>query len=253
MEHPTRDQIEWLRRSITAVVRDLRIEPGLFLKPSVIDIDVVDSAKRLWKTLGSGKTRTIMDRSAWSFDASQRHETWIHRYLWSRSIQKLAADEIPMTLEDDRQGLAIESDRNERDLLVKARKRLITEMARWQVCIESNPSSNLVVGSLDGMMAQDFLHRRPTSPADQEGEETLTWTISTDDPITFSTTLADEYAYAWAGMVLRKDKPYDPAYARALLDEAAATSMRTRFTIASHGDERESGGKRHGTRTRRHH
>ncbi|HEX8154489.1 MAG TPA: hypothetical protein VF698_15250, partial [Thermoanaerobaculia bacterium] len=53
----------------------------------------------------------------------------------------------------------------------------------------------------------------------------------TDDPITFSTTLADEYAYAWAGMVLRKDQQYDPAYARALLDEAAATSMRTRFTI----------------------
>ena len=60
---------------------------------------------------------------------------------------------------------------------------------------------------------------------------TLTWTISTDDPITFSTTLADEYAYAWAGMTMRAKNPVDPAYARALLDEAAATSMRTRFTV----------------------
>lgn len=78
--------------------------------------------------------------------------------------------------------------------------------------------------------AQDFLQRRPTR--NEEGKiETLTWTISTDDPITFSTTLADEYAYAWAGMVLRKEKPYDPSYARALLDEAAATSMRMRFTV----------------------
>src|SRR6185295_7954938 len=77
---------------------------------------------------------------------------------------------------------------------------------------------------------QDFLQQRPTRVG-AFGEETLTWTISTDDPITFSTTLADEYAYAWAGMVLRKGKFYDPAYARALLDEAAETSMRMRFTI----------------------
>jgi len=75
--------------------------------------------------------------------------------------------------------------------------------------------------------AQDFLQQRPTRDAGL----TLTWTISTDDPITFSTTLADEYAYAWAGMVLRDKNPYDPSYARALLDEAAATSMRMRFTV----------------------
>jgi len=80
------------------------------------------------------------------------------------------------------------------------------------------------------MSAQDFLQIRPTKEQ-QRGEETLTWTISTDDPITFSTSLADEYAYAWAGMVLREKNPYDPSYARALLDEAAQTSMRMRFTV----------------------
>src|ERR1700686_1941721 len=81
-----------------------------------------------------------------------------------------------------------------------------------------------------------FLKRRPTKVAGF-GKETLTWTISTDDPITFSTTLADEYAYAWAGMVLRQNKPYDPSYARALLDEAAETSMRMRFTVPGHDRE----------------
>ena len=72
------------------------------------------------------------------------------------------------------------------------------------------------------MSAQDFLARRPTRELHEHGE-TLTWTISTDDPITFSTTLADEYAYAWAGMTMRAKNPVDPpAYARALLDEAAS-------------------------------
>lgn len=95
--------------------------------------------------------------------------------------------------------------------------------------------------------AQDFLQRRATLH-DPQDTETLTWTISTDDPITFSTTLADEYAYAWAGMVLRKGRAYDPAYARALLEEAAATSMRMRFTIPPvdrerpHGDSRKRRG-----------
>ena len=88
------------------------------------------------------------------------------------------------------------------------------------------------------MSAQDFLARRPTQEISDRGA-TLTWTISTDDPITFSTTLADEYAYAWAGMTMRAKNPIDPAYARALLDEAAATSMRTRFTVRDETKNRE--------------
>lgn len=181
--------------------------------------DAVKAAKSLWWNLGLGVTRRLMKTS--EPPDTPIHENWIHRYLWDRSVQKRAGTLIR---------LPVGEDLTERDLLVKARARVIHEVARWQVCIESNPSSNLVVGSLDAVAAQDFLARRPTREAPY-GQETLTWTISTDDPITFSTSLADEYAYAWAGMVLRKDKPYDPSYARALLDEAAATSMRTRFTI----------------------
>jgi hypothetical protein len=117
-------------------------------------------------------------------------------------------------------------------LLILARRRLIEEVARWQTVIETNPSSNLVVGGLDAMgAAQDFLHTRPTLAGQGVDGWTLPWTISTDDPITFATSLADEYAYSWAGMVLRQEGAYDPSYARALLDEAAATSMRTRFTL----------------------
>ncbi len=159
-------------------------------------------------------------------------------------MQERAAEKIWMQVDDDRDGLRIASQRTECELLVMARRRLIREVARWQICIESNPSSNLIVGGLEAMgAAQDFLQRRPTRH-DLDEAETLTWTISTDDPITFSTTLADEYAYAWAGMVLRQGRPYDPAYARALLEEAAATSMRTRFTIPPVNRERPGGNSR---------
>ncbi|MGA8810016.1 MAG: hypothetical protein WB973_19265 [Thermoanaerobaculia bacterium] len=244
-------QQQWLREALTTVVKELRLEPLLRRRPSeAIDVDVVDTAKKLWRCLGTPVCRYLIATPYSPPSGSARHEEWLHRYLWTPSIHKLADEELPMLLEEDG-GATSRGSHHERELVLEARKKLIRQFARWQICIESNPSSNLVVGGLDSLLAQDFLHRRPTSPAEQQGDETLMWTISTDDPITFSTTLADEYAYAWAGMVLRKDKPYDPAYARALLDEAAATSMRTRFTIPAHEAKRDDNRRgRHRTRRR---
>jgi Adenosine deaminase len=229
----TRDQREWLRDSITTIVRDLRLDmPGNRSAQHSTDDDVVEVARRFWLDLGTAALRRIMAAPDKGAAAGRRHLLWLHRYLWNRSVHEYANTPVARRLESDRGSLPIASDHNELDLLVRARKQIIRDLARWQISIEANPSSNLVVGGFESMLAQDFLYRRPAIPAEDIGDETLTWTISTDDPITFSTTLADEYAYAWAGMVLREDKQYDPAYARALLDEAAATSMRTRFTIS---------------------
>jgi hypothetical protein len=225
-------QEAWLRNKVEECLFELRLSLDL----EGATKDPLDAAKDLWLHLGGRLTRRLMKTV--ERPTKEIHANWIHRYLWDRSLQDRAEKLV---------GLPVGKDRIERDLLVKARAWVIHQLARWQVCIESNPSSNLVVGSLDSVAAQDFLARRPTRKA-RYGKETLTWTISTDDPITFSTTLADEYAYAWAGMVLRKDKPYDPSYARALLDEAAATSMRTRFTIPREDQARtdKDTGKRRG-------
>lgn len=238
------EEEEWLHEEIRETVIGLKLESDNRLKATP-QLDVVKTAKRVWRCLGGRLTRNLMEVSHFNCDNDRRHEKWIHSLLWRRSTQDLGIKPIQKRVDDDTNRARTKSVRNERDLLVKARKRLIREVARWQVCIESNPSSNLVVGSLDAMAAQDFLAQRPTERA-RLGKETLTWTISTDDPITFSTTLADEYAYAWAGMVLRENNPYDPSYARALLDEAAATSMRMRFSVPDHNrtsrnkDKRES-------------
>ena len=191
--------------------------------------DVLVTAEELWKGLGSTVLRRLMKSTRRPELPSWKQLVW--DYLWRPSVQRRASTVLSLSVDVDQNSAATESEFNERDLLVLARDQLISEVARWQVCIESNPSSNLLIGSLDSMACQDFLQIRPTSIS-RRGAETLTWTISTDDPITFATTLADEYAYAWAGMVVRDENPYDPSYARALLDEAAVTSMRMRFTVA---------------------
>jgi hypothetical protein len=211
----------WLRREIESVVN------GLWPNTKNTPNDMISSAITVWCQLGRPITRRLMESSDLRPNAPL-HEEWIYKYLWDRGTQRRASEKVHMKVDvderDSKSGGVIE-----RNLLVKAREKLIPEIALWQVCLESNPSSNLVVASLDSMASQDFLQTRPTAVAGR-GAETLTWTISTDNPITFSTCLADEYAYAWAGMVLRKERAYDPSYARALLDEAAATSMRMRFT-----------------------
>ena len=224
-------QREWLRNQIIDTVTSIGFETESSIKSVE---DVVETTTNLWTSLGLRSTRRLLTADKGLGDPP--HERWMRSYLWHRSVQERAELGVRIPVVDDVNDVgvdekeAVENLRHERALLKNAHRTLLLEVARWQVCIESNPSSNLVVGSLDAMSAQDFLARRPTRESGEHGE-TLTWTISTDDPITFSTTLADEYAYAWAGMTMRAEKPYPPAYARALLDEAARTSMRMRFTL----------------------
>ena len=240
-------QRKWLLKQIVDTVKSLGFESDSSIRKSG-DKEIVKATRKLWKSLGGRSTRRLLTNDGCCGHA--RHERWIHSFLWNRSVRKRAEHKlrIPIPLDEFNkisrdENKAVEDLRHERALLKNAHRTLLQEVARWQVCIESNPSSNLVVGSLDGIAAQDFLARRPTKEIQKEGE-TLTWTINTDDPITFSTTLADEYAYAWAGMTMRANNPCDPSYARALLDESAATSMRTRFTVPVDDKTGKRGNKR---------
>ena len=241
------NQQKWLLKQIVDTVKSLGFESDSSIRKSDYK-EIVKDTRKLWKSLGCRSTRRLLTSD--THCGKPRHERWIHCYLWNRSFRKRAEHELRIPIpvdefnkisQDDEK--AVENLRHERALLKSAHRTLLQEVARWQVCIESNPSSNLVVGSLDGIAAQDFLARRPTKEIQKEGE-TLTWTINTDDPITFSTTLADEYAYAWAGMTMRANNPCDPSYARALLDESAATSMRTRFTVPVDDKTGKRGNKR---------
>jgi hypothetical protein len=243
MHTSTQTQTDWLRAELTKVAKEvwLKQESG----------DIIATAQDLWKALGSKEGRRLMTVTHRG-STLRTYEEWLHLYFWDRATQRRAKKKLFMRIDPGDPSTDRSAEHVERDLLVMAWQNLIREVALWQVCLESNPSSNLVIASLDSMASQDFLHIRPTSVA-RRGAETLTWTISTDNPITFATSLADEYAYAWAGMVLRHEKPYDPSHARALLDEAAATSMRMRFTVKASSSEElnhaSKPGRRLGPRT----
>lgn len=94
---------------------------------------------------------------------------------------------------------------------------VLDRVAKAQVAIEVNPSSNLLVGGFRSIFEQPVFHN-----------DDLPIILNADDPLTFATTLADDYAYAWAGMVVGMD--HSPTHATQRLEAAARCSMRYAFT-----------------------
>lgn len=94
---------------------------------------------------------------------------------------------------------------------------VLDRVASAQVAIEVNPSSNLLIGGFRSIFEQPVFHT-----------DALPVILNADDPLTFGTTLADEYAYAWAGMVVGMG--HSPTDATRRLEEAARCSMRYAFT-----------------------
>jgi len=116
---------------------------------------------------------------------------------------------------------------DEAALVTEVQDALLDHLSRWQTAIEVCPSSNLLIAPFDAPLDQPMFHLRPVDP-DKHG--VLPVCISADDPLQFATNLADEYAYAWAGIVHGAESAKPAAWARAWLDDAAAASWRHRFT-----------------------
>lgn len=111
-------------------------------------------------------------------------------------------------------------------LLVDLSRKIAEVVGAWQVTIEVNPSSNLLIAGLDHPLDQPIFRLHPLDGKDGAA---LPVTINADDPLTFATTLADEYAYTWAALTVAGGVA--PGYARQWLDETARASWRARFTL----------------------
>ena len=126
-------------------------------------------------------------------------------------------------------------DRWQKDLICVATRRdvgflkvlrdeLAKLLAKWRTPIELNPSSNLLIGNLTHPLQQPLFH---LDQHDRDESRALALTLSADDPVSFSTCLADEFAYAWAGMVIGEGE--SPAYAQQWLERTARAARRAAF------------------------
>ena len=90
--------------------------------------------------------------------------------------------------------------------------------------VELNPSSNLLIGNLTHPLQQPLFR---LDQHDRDEGRGLALTLSADDPVSFSTCLANEFAYAWAGMVIGEGE--SPSYAQQWLERTARAARRAAF------------------------
>jgi hypothetical protein len=107
-------------------------------------------------------------------------------------------------------------------------------VAEREITVESNPSSNLLIGHRLSLDEHPVFKMSPL-PGVQGAEAPLLLSLNSDDPVTFATSLADEYAHLFAALVRLG---VQPATALEWLDQRRAHGQRSRFTLKASADRR---------------
>lgn len=138
----------------------------------------------------------------------------------------------------------VRTDEGEVAFLVDAQRWLCSHLARLEVTVESNPSSNLLIGDLLGVEDHPVLRLAEAWPGASDhdshpplqgrrSQSRLMISINSDDPITFATSLADEYAYLYFALLRRK---VPASEALAWIDSRRQHGMDSRFTHEASAD-----------------
>ncbi len=126
--------------------------------------------------------------------------------------------------------------------MLKAAQRFMTrELGRKEITIESNPTSNLLIGGYRDVSELPAFRLAPLSKTQVSGapplnqdfgseEDSLLVSINADDPVSFASCLADEYAQIYYALLRQ-----GVCSSRALrwLDQARLVGWRSRFTVAA--------------------
>lgn len=119
------------------------------------------------------------------------------------------------------------------EFLARAQRWLRHQLALLGVTIESNPSSNLVIGDFADLRTHPTFRLAPLPGTDSPLDGRLPVSINTDDPISFATCLADEYAHMYFALIGQGVPTRD---ALAWLDQARDAGWRSRFTLPASAD-----------------
>ena len=101
-------------------------------------------------------------------------------------------------------------------------------LSSLEITIESNPSSNLVIADLDAIDHHPAFRLHPLPTVATAAPPPVLLSLNDDDPMTFSTCLADEYAYVYEALLRLGVATPD---ALEWVDRVRATGVRSRFTL----------------------
>ncbi|MFL5345883.1 MAG: hypothetical protein ACJ8AT_13915 [Hyalangium sp.] len=123
--------------------------------------------------------------------------------------------------------LEIETHPSEVPMLHQAQRFLRTLLARLGITIEANPSSNILIGDLPLDEHPVFrLQPLPGRPGEPGGPVAVC--LGDDDPITFASSLPDEFYHLYHALIRHQVSSQD---ALAWLDQLRKNGVRARFTL----------------------
>lgn len=99
------------------------------------------------------------------------------------------------------------------------------EVVKLEITIETNPSSNLSIGDLGDIAEHPLFKLAPLVPT---ADPPVLATINTDDPLTFATSLADEFAHLRFAL---ERKGENGTRAFEFLERMRVQAVRSKFTL----------------------
>jgi len=116
------------------------------------------------------------------------------------------------------------SNQHERAFLLDAQRMLRAEFHTRQITIEANPSSNLLIGNFSELAQLPIFQLAKPSPEESD----LSVAIADDDPLTFATSLHQEYVYAYSALL---EMECTQQAALEWIDQRRRQSIDARFTL----------------------
>ncbi len=136
--------------------------------------------------------------------------------------------------------IEVRCDGREKKALLGMQRYLRQELGRLEITVESNPSSNLLIGDTGTFEQIPALRLQPVRPAPSSdaargspAEPPVLVSLNTDNPLTFASCLADEFAHTYFALIRLG---VGAAEALAWLDRAREVGWRSRFTLRQSTD-----------------
>ncbi len=129
------------------------------------------------------------------------------------------------------EGVEVECTPSEVDFLSAMQLTLRTRLARMEITIESNPSSNLLIGNFGELEDHPIFRLQPLPGHEPVGGPAVLMSINSDDPLTFATCLSDEYAHLYLALQRRG---VSSQQAIEWLDRLRENGWNSRFSVPVH-------------------
>jgi hypothetical protein len=99
--------------------------------------------------------------------------------------------------------IEVRADDGEVRFLQAAQQWLRRVLGRLEITVESNPSSNLVIGDFQDLKEHPAFRLHPLASGRTAGESPVLLSVNVDDPVTFASNLANEFAHIYFALTRR--------------------------------------------------